>query len=133
MLLRCVVPFLLLSFCPNPSWSREYSPQPEIQRYLAYVARKYDVERNIRFNTAVEGCALNPASGIWTTTTRQGSGRPQTIHSRFVVSAVGQLNLPRYPNISGLDSFEGKVMHSARWGKSRDLRGKQVAIIGNGK
>lgn len=57
----------------------------------------------------------------------------QTLRSRFVVSAVGQLNMPKYPKIPGMDDFSGKVMHSARWDHSVDLRGKRVAVIGNGE
>ena len=55
-----------------------------------------------------------------------------TITSDFLVSAVGQLNVPHYPTISGLDSFQGKIMHSARWDWSYQLSGKKVAMIGNG-
>lgn len=123
-----------LSFSPNPDWSREYPTQPEIQRYLAGVARKYDLERNTRFNTSVEGCTFDQASGMWTTSIREENGnQTQMIRSRFVVSAMGQLNMPKYPQIPGIDDFAGQVMHSARWDHSVDLRGKQVAVIGNGE
>jgi len=59
-------------------------------------------------------------------------GSSYTITSDFLVSAVGQLNVPKFPDIPGLDEFKGKLMHSARWDWSYDLRGKKVAIIGNG-
>lgn len=120
-----------LSFAPNPNWSREYPTQPEIQRYLTEVARKYDLERNIHFDTSVEGSKFDIETGIWTTTANGGNGI-QTYRSRFVVTAVGQLNLPKYPKISGLNQFTGKVMHSARWDHSVDLRGKRIGLIGNG-
>lgn len=55
-----------------------------------------------------------------------------TISSDFLISAVGQLNQPRYPDIEGLESFKGKVMHSARWDWSYNLEGKRIGIIGNG-
>jgi len=123
-----------LSFQPNPNWSREYPTQPEIQQYLASVAHKYDLECNIRFNTTVERCSFDPASGFWATVVQQGNGEPEkTFYSRFVVSAIGQLNQPKYPNIPGINEFAGKVMHSARWDKSFNFRGKRVAVIGNGK
>ena len=54
------------------------------------------------------------------------------IASDFLISAVGQLNLPRYPDIPGLEDFQGKMMHSARWDWSYDFKGKRIAIIGNG-
>ena len=56
-----------------------------------------------------------------------------TITSDFLVSGVGQLNYPHYPSIEGIDDFKGKLMHSARWDWSYSLKGKRVAIIGNGK
>ena len=55
-----------------------------------------------------------------------------TITSDFLVSAVGQLNVPAYPSIKGLNRFEGKTMHSARWDRSFQFKGKRIAIIGNG-
>lgn len=123
-----------LSFCPNPDWSREYPTQPEIQRYLAGVARKYDLESKIRFNTVVQGCTFDPTSGFWTTTVLRVDGsQKSSLKSRFVVSAVGQLSQPNYPTIPGLDTFDGRVLHSARWDKELDLRGKRVGVIGNGK
>jgi cation diffusion facilitator CzcD-associated flavoprotein CzcO len=117
-----------LSFEPNARWSREYPTQPEIQKYLAGVARKYQLERNIRFGSEVEDCLFDPASGLWSTRARDGS----TYRSRYLVSAVGQLNSPQLPDVAGLQNFRGKAMHSARWDKSYDLTGKTVAVIGNG-
>jgi cation diffusion facilitator CzcD-associated flavoprotein CzcO len=55
-----------------------------------------------------------------------------TINSQFLISAVGQLNAPQEPNILGLHEFQGKMMHTARWDWSYDLKNKRVAIIGNG-
>lgn len=122
-----------LSFCPNPDWSREYPTQPEIQRYLAGVARTYNLDKHIVFETVVESCVFDLDTGIWTTTTRRvNDGSTRTYRSRFVVSAVGQLNQPAYPKLSGMEIFQGDVMHSARWDKTVDLRGKRVAVIGNG-
>jgi cation diffusion facilitator CzcD-associated flavoprotein CzcO len=122
-----------LSFCPNPDWSREYPTQPEIQRYLAGVARTYDLDEHTIFETAVESCEFDLDTGTWTTTTRRTKDASTQIYrSRFVVSAVGQLNQPAYPKLSGMENFQGAVMHSARWDKTVDLRGKKVAVIGNG-
>jgi len=118
-----------LSFEPNPRWSREYPTQPEIQRYLTGVAQKYELERNIRFGSEVTDCAFDTGSGLWSTQTRDGT----TFRSRFLVSAVGQLNSPQLPDIDKLQDFQGKAMHSARWDKSYNLSGKSVAVIGNGK
>ncbi|KAK4942847.1 hypothetical protein LTR10_017423 [Elasticomyces elasticus] len=127
-----------LSFEQNPDWTREYPGQEEILQYLMKVARKYDLYRYVRFNTAVDSAKWDDADKKWKTTVSvQGAkdaefGSTYTITSDFLVSAIGQLNVPRVPDIPGLTEFKGKIMHSARWDWSYDIRGKNVAIIGNG-
>ena len=102
------------------------------------MAQKYELYRHIRFTTAVEAAKWDGAEKKWNTTVSvQGAkdaefGSSYTITSDFLVSAVGQLNSPKVPDIPGVDEFRGKLMHSARWDWSYDLRGKKVAIIGNG-
>jgi len=126
------------SFEQNPDWTREYPGQEEILDYLTKVGQKYELYRYIRFNTAVGSAKWDDASKKWyTQVTVQGAkdaefGASYTIKSDFLVSAVGQLNVPKYPDIPGVDDFKGKIMHSARWDWSYDIRGKKVAIIGNG-
>ncbi|KAG9234740.1 cyclohexanone monooxygenase [Amylocarpus encephaloides] len=127
-----------LQFEPNPSWSREYPGQEEILDYLIEVAHKYQLYKYIRFNTAVEEARWDNDTDTWKTELRRlGSkdaefGERYTVTSDFLVSAVGQLNVPKYPDIKGLDTFQGKSMHSARWDWDYDLRGKRIGIIGNG-
>ncbi|KAL5351639.1 hypothetical protein ACLOAV_003499 [Pseudogymnoascus australis] len=126
------------SFDPNPAWTREYPTQEEILAYLIRVAHTWGLYQNIRFNTAVEEATWNESLKQWSTVVRTTSEKEAeyspsyTITSDFLVSAVGQLNVPAYPNIDGLDSFQGKVMHSARWDRSFDLKDKRIAVIGNG-
>lgn len=102
------------------------------------VAQKYGLYKYIRFNTAVEEARWNEDSQKWETDVKVLGGKDAefgeryTIRSDYLVSAVGQLNVPRLPEIEGLEGFKGKVMHSARWDWSYDLTGKKVAIIGNG-
>lgn len=102
------------------------------------VAQKYELYRYIRFNSAVESTSWNDSTKKWETKVKVEAskeaefGSSYTISSDFLVSAVGQLNLPQYPDIPGLDDFKGKKMHSARWDWSYDIKGKRVAIIGNG-
>ena len=102
------------------------------------MAHKYELYRYIRFNTAVDGAKWDDAEKKWKTTVSVEGvkdaefGSTYTITSDFLVSAVGQLNVPKLPDIPGVDEFRGKIMHSARWDWSYDLKGKKVAIIGNG-
>lgn len=126
-----------MSFEAN-DWSREFADQEEIYAYLLRIAEKWGLFKHIRFNTVVEESRWNEATNKWESKVAvQGAkdaerGDSYTISSDFLVSAVGQLNSPSFPNIPGLDSFGGKLIHSARWDWSYSLENKRVAIIGNG-
>ena len=126
------------SFEQNPDWTREYPGQEEILSYLIQVAQKWGLYRYIRFNTEVEEAKWNESTKKWETSLKVLGGKAAecaasyTVTSDFLVSAVGQLNVPHYPTIGGLDSFQGKIMHSARWDWSYQLSGKKVAMVGNG-
>ncbi|KAF1917270.1 flavin-binding monooxygenase-like protein [Ampelomyces quisqualis] len=126
------------SFEQNPYWSREYPGQEEILDYLRNVAQKYGLYKYIRFNTSVEEAHWDDENRRWKIDVKVTGGKDAefnpaySINTDFLVSAVGQLNRPRYPDIEGLESFKGKIMHSARWDWSQSLEGKSVGIIGNG-
>ena len=126
------------SFEQNPDWTREYPGQEEILRYLTGVAQKYDLFNHIRFNTTVESATWSDKEKKWKTKVTVAVGKDAefgdeyTISSDFLVSAVGQLNVPKKPDIPGLEDFKGTIMHSARWDWSYQLEGKRIAIIGNG-
>jgi cation diffusion facilitator CzcD-associated flavoprotein CzcO len=126
------------SFAQNAEWTREYPGQEEILDYLRGVAQKYGLYKYIRFNTSVEEARWDDEKKRWNVGVKVTGGKDSEfgesyeIECDFLVSAVGQLNQPRWPEIEGLDGFEGKVMHSARWDWSYDLTGKSVGVIGNG-
>ena len=109
-----------------------------VKEYIIGVAQKYELYRYIRFNTVVDEAHWNDAEKKWkTSVTVTGAkdaefGEHYTLTSDFLVSAVGQLNIPKTPDISGINDFKGKIMHSSRWDWSYDLKGKKIAIIGNG-
>lgn len=126
----CDVPSHLYSFSfePNPDWSRVYSLQPEILAYFEHCARKYDLVRHCRFRTELASARFDEAAGLWRLVTTEG----EEIAAEVLVSGVGQLNRPQYPKLPGLETFRGKTFHSARWDHAYDLRGKRVAVIGNG-
>ena len=108
------------------------------QRYLVGVAQKYELYRYVRFNSAVESANWDDATKKWHIDVHIEGGKDAefgsqyTMKSDFLISAVGQLNQPKLPSIEGVDTFKGKLMHSARWDWGFDIRGKKVAIIGNG-
>lgn len=127
-----------LSFEPNLNWNREYPGQEEILHDLIDVAHKYQLYKYIRFNTSVDKARWDEGTKTWMTKLT-GLGRKDaefgmdyTVISDFLVSAVEQLNVPKYPDIKGLQFLNGKLMDSARWDWDYDLRDKRIGIIGNG-
>ncbi|KAG8624723.1 hypothetical protein KVT40_007790 [Elsinoe batatas] len=128
------------SFEQKPDWTREYPGQEEILEYLTGIAQKYNLYQHIRFNTFVEEARWDDQALKWRTKVSAVGGSKEAeaspgyeITSDFLVSAVGQLNVPKWPDaIPGLHDFKGKMMHSARWDWSYDLNNKKIAIIGNG-
>ncbi len=123
----CDVPSCAYSFSfePNPHWSRHFATQPEIEAYIHRCVEKYQLSQYIRCNCAVVSATW--CDGNWEITTETG----ETLTSQFVVSAVGQLNIPSVPAIAGAETFSGSAFHSARWDDSIDLTGKRVAVIGS--
>ncbi|MEU4598657.1 NAD(P)/FAD-dependent oxidoreductase [Nocardia sp. NPDC023988] len=125
----CDVPSGLysFSFAPNPEWSRLFATQPEILAYVDRVAREHGLAERTRFGVTMTGAQWDAGAELWCLDTTSGE-----FTARFVVSAAGPWNEPRFPDITGLDEFEGEVFHSARWNHDYDLRGKRVAVIGTG-
>ena len=77
---------------------------------------------DIRFSTEVVTATWDDEPGVWHVVVRTADGAEETLDARAVITAVGQLNRPQYPDIPGLDSFEGPMFHSARWDHSVDSR-----------
>jgi cation diffusion facilitator CzcD-associated flavoprotein CzcO len=116
------------SFEPNPEWSRTYAPQREILAYLEHCVDKYDLRRHLRLETAVERASYDDERGLWTVETSTG----ESIEARALVLGCGGLSRPAYPDIPGLQDFEGEMFHSARWNHAASLDGKRVGVIGTG-
>ena len=126
--LSCDVPSHLYcySFAPNPDWSHRFSPGPEIQEYFENVAAQYGIDKQIKFGTEITRCEFK--DGRWQIEMSDGS----TDVGDFIIAATGVLHHPSYPDIEGLDSFEGELFHSARWNHKASLAGKRVGVIGTG-
>jgi cyclohexanone monooxygenase len=115
------------SFAPNPDWPRSYSEQPEIQAYLQATADRFAVREHCVFGADVTSARWDDDARRWRVTTTAGEFR-----ARILISAAGALADPTYPDIPGLDTFAGTLMHSARWDSGHDLTGEKVAVIGTG-
>ncbi|MHB1785034.1 MAG: flavin-containing monooxygenase [Acidimicrobiales bacterium] len=124
----CDVPSHLYSysFAPNPDWGHVFSPGPEIRDYLEQVARQYDVERHIVYGAEVS--RLERSAGRWHLATVDG----RRDEADIVIAATGVLHHPAYPDIAGLEDFEGAVFHSARWDQTVPLAGARVGVVGTG-
>ena len=120
------------SFEPNHEWPNHFSPQPVLLAYFQRVADKHGLRAHIRFETSVEECAFDEAAALWRVWVKDKAGKVETLTAKAVISAVGQLNQPRFPDIPGVGDFAGPAFHSARWRSDVDLKGKRVGVIGTG-
>ncbi|PNP78979.1 hypothetical protein FNYG_07844 [Fusarium nygamai] len=108
------------------------------QSYIQDVAQKYGLYKFVRFSSEVTAAEWDSKSHEWNVSINVLAGKEAefcpkyTIKANFLIAGVGQLNEPFWPQVPGQESFQGKVMHSARWDWSYDLAGKRVGIIGNG-
>jgi cation diffusion facilitator CzcD-associated flavoprotein CzcO len=110
-------------------WSERYPEQPEIMRYLNYVADRFDLKRDIRFSTRVIAAKYDEAANRWTVRTEAG----EQFTAKFLITAVGCLSTANVPAIPGLESFAGRWYHTGQWPhEGVDFTGKRVGMIGTG-
>ncbi|CAN5296463.1 NAD(P)/FAD-dependent oxidoreductase [soil metagenome] len=109
-------------------WSEHFAGQPEIERYINHVVDRYDLRKHIKLSARVKSMTYDADTNLWTTVTEAG----ESFRSKFVVTALGLLSDPYYPDFAGMDDFKGPLYHTARWPKEGiDYKGKRVAIIGS--
>jgi cation diffusion facilitator CzcD-associated flavoprotein CzcO len=110
-------------------WDEHFSAQPQTERYLNYVADKFDLRRDIRFNSRVSAAHYQEETRSWELVLEDGSRHS----TRFLVTAIGILSAATLPNIPGIGTFTGLSFHTHRWPKEGvDFAGKRVGIIGTG-
>jgi len=120
------------SFEPVDHWTEYFCQQPELRGYFENVLAKYELAPHCRFETEVVEARWDEGRKRWAVRVRTPEGSEETLDARFVISAVGSLNLPRMPAIPGMDSFEGRSFHSARWPDDLDITGSRFALVGAG-
>ena len=132
---RCDVESLEYSFSFSPEldqqwkWPERYGNQGEILKYVQHVAERFDIYRDIQFNTRITAASFDEKAGRWTVTTDKGA----KVSARYCIMATGNLSTPRKPDIKGLDSFKGKWYHTGLWPhEGVDFTGLRVGIIGTG-
>jgi cation diffusion facilitator CzcD-associated flavoprotein CzcO len=110
-------------------WSERYPGQAEILRYLNFVADRFDLKRDIRFNTRVVSASYDEEANCWRVRTEDG----ETYVAKFLITAVGCLSTANVPDFSGLNDFAGDWYHTGQWPhEGVDFAGKRVGMIGTG-
>ncbi|MBH0119669.1 NAD(P)/FAD-dependent oxidoreductase [Rhodococcus sp. HM1] len=110
------------------TWKTTYITQPEILEYLESVVERFDLRRHFRFGTEVTSAIYLDDENLWEVTTDKG----EVYRARYVVNAVGLLSAINFPDLPGLDTFEGETIHTAAWPEGKSLAGRRVGVIGTG-
>ena len=111
------------------SWSERFPAQPEIERWMHYVADRLDLRKDIVFNTTIKSAHFDEATKRWTITTDKG----QVIDAQFLVTCCGMLSAPLTSLFPGQETFKGQLIYTARWPKEPvDFAGKRVGVVGIG-
>lgn len=110
-------------------WSERFPTQPELERYFNHVADRFDLRRDIEFDTRVQQARFDGDRNRWSVSTSKGA----IVTAKFLVSATGCLSQVNTPNIDGAETFGSEQYHTARWPEEGlDVTGKRVGIIGTG-
>ncbi|MDP2289926.1 MAG: NAD(P)/FAD-dependent oxidoreductase [Actinomycetota bacterium] len=136
---RCDVESLEYSYSFSPEleqewqWTERYAAQPEILRYAQHVADRFDLRRDIRFETRVQSADFDDETTSWTVVTCTADGTSSTTRAQFLIMAVGCLSSTNLPDFPGRDTFAGESYHTGTWPhEGVDFTGKRVAVIGTG-
>lgn len=119
------------TFAQRADWPHYFSTREEIWEYFSKAVDDLGLRPHMLFDTRVDSAVFDDEARTWTVAAHGPSG-PLRLKTQVVISAVGQLNEPRFPDIPGLESFQGDSLHTARWRKDVALAGRRVAFIGTG-
>jgi len=109
-------------------WNTKYVPQAEILAYLNGVVDRFELRDHIQLNTGMTKAVFDEDAGMWIVETDRGV----TFRSRFLVTGLGLLSATNMPKFSGMETFQGRLVHTGAWPEDLDLTGKRVGVIGNG-
>ncbi len=111
------------------SWSERFPAQPEIERWMHYVADRLDLRKDIQFETTITNAHYDENANRWTVRTNHG----ETIDTQFLITCCGMLSAPMSNLFPGQDTFKGQIFHTARWPREPvDFAGKRVGVVGIG-
>ncbi|KAK7988530.1 Cytochrome c oxidase polypeptide 5 [Apiospora arundinis] len=132
---RCDVPShnYQFSWRPNPEWSNFFAPAEEIRQYLCRICEEENMRESIKTQHRVSGAWWDEARGLWDLNVLNlTTGEEFRDEANFIVDGSGVLNNWKWPDIEGLNSFQGQLVHTASWPENFNYAGKTVAVIGNG-
>jgi cyclohexanone monooxygenase len=110
-------------------WSERYAPQPEILAYARHVADRFDLRRDIEFETRIDHAVFDAETNRWTIETDTG----KRISARYFITAVGCLSTANMPDFKDRDKFRGNLYHTGQWPhEGVDFTRRRVAVIGTG-
>jgi 4-hydroxyacetophenone monooxygenase len=120
------------SFAQRHDWPLHFSTQDVLLDYFRQCVDTFGLRDSVRFRTEVLAATWSEDDARWTVRVRTPDGVEEILEANALISAVGQLNRPSFPDIAGRESFAGPTFHSAEWNHDLDLTGKRVAVIGTG-
>lgn len=124
--------FYSYSFEPNHDWSHFFAKRDELWHYFEKVADRHNLRRNTRFGTEVLSCTFDASGKRWRIEAQSADGTRLQLDANVVISAVGILNRPSYPDIPGREDFAGSAVHTGHWSPSFRWQGRRIAMIGTG-
>ncbi|EXJ60491.1 hypothetical protein A1O7_04644 [Cladophialophora yegresii CBS 114405] len=129
----CDVPAHAYTFLfePNPNWSKFYADQPEIHAYIKATVAKYNLDKYVTLKSKVLETVWDDDAGKWKIKVEVNGGLQEDT-ADILINGSGFLNKWKWPQITGLHDFKGKLVHSAKWDNNYSWEGKKVAVIGNG-
>ena len=121
-------PLYSLSFAPNPEWSRLFAPHDEIRAYTERCVDEFGIRDRIRTGAELTDAHWDEERQLWHVEINGG----ETVTARVLVPALGGLSRPAFPDLEGIERFQGRAFHSAQWEEDFDFAGKRVAVVGTG-
>ncbi|KAH8891047.1 FAD/NAD(P)-binding domain-containing protein [Thozetella sp. PMI_491] len=131
---RCDVPShnYQFSWRPKKDWSNFFAPAPEIEDYLRQLCDDEGMRDSVKTSHKVTAAVWNEEKGVWDLTVENEAGEPFADYAHFLLNGSGILNNWKWPDLPGLESFGGELIHTANWPADFDASGKTILVIGNG-
>ena len=117
---------------PNPYWSHRYATGDEIQDYLLSVVESHHLRPHAVFDAWVTAAGFDPETGLWTIQHVSSDGRSHEVTATALILGLGQLHMPHIPDIPGIHTFAGDVIHTSAWPQGISMHGRRIGVIGTG-